>query len=85
MAQRLVEARGGTVMWVGTVDHPALHEGGDIEVGSAQVVVYPSRAAFIDMVTSAEYLKANIDRTNGLEKHVILATKTRLYTPLPQP
>jgi uncharacterized protein (DUF1330 family) len=44
-------------------------------------VSYPSRAAFIDMVTSPEYLEANRDRQNGAEKHVILASKTLLSAP----
>ena len=45
------------------------------------LVSYPSRAAFIDMVTSPEYLEANRDRQNGAEKHVILASKTLLSAP----
>ena len=31
VAQGLVEARGGKVLWAGVVEHPALHEGGDID------------------------------------------------------
>ncbi|MFP8880222.1 MAG: DUF1330 domain-containing protein [Myxococcota bacterium] len=84
VAKGLVEARGGRVVWVGSVDHPALHEGGDVEWDVSQLVYYPSRAAFIDMVTSPEYLKANVDRTNGTEKHAILACTTRLATSFPK-
>ncbi len=84
VAQGLVEARGGVVAWLGTIDHLALHEGGDADWDMAQVIYYPSRAAFIDMVTSPEYLAANVHRQNGTEKHVILATTTRASAPFPQ-
>lgn len=84
VTQRLVESRGGSVVWVGSVDHPALHEGGDVDWDMAQLVYYPSRAVFIDMVTSPEYLKANLDRTNGTEKHVVLASTTLLATSFPK-
>jgi hypothetical protein len=49
----------------------------------ALLVVYPSRASFIDMVTSPEHLDANLDRANGLGKHVILASRTLLSQPFP--
>lgn len=84
VARGLVESRGGRVLWAGRVEHAALHEGGDAAWDVALLVYYPSRASFIDMVTSPEYLRANVDRANGLEKHVILATTTFLSAPTPQ-
>lgn len=84
IAVNLVQSRGGSVIWVGLVDHPALREGGDADWDVAQLVYYPSRAAFIDMVTSPEYLAANEHRRNGLEKHVILASTTMLSSPFPE-
>ena len=45
------------------------------------LVQYPSRAAFLDMVTSAEYAIANVHRENGLDDHVIIAT-TQSYSKL---
>ena len=84
VAQGLVEARGGRVVWAGQVEQPALHEGEDVAWDAALLVHYPSRAAFLEMVTSPEYLDANVDRTNGLEKHVILASRTLLSSPFPQ-
>jgi len=83
VARGLVEGRGGCIVWAGAVEHPALHEGGDVDWDSALLVYYPSRAVFIDMVTSPEYLAANRHRQNGLEKHVILASKTRFTAPMP--
>jgi hypothetical protein len=84
VAVRLIEERGGSVIWVGSVDHPALHEGGDVEWDVAQLVFYPSRAAFIDMITCREYKDANVDRLNGTEKHAILATSTRIANAFPE-
>ena len=46
--QKLVEARGGKVLWAGPVAEAALHEGGDADWDWALLVYYPSRAAFID-------------------------------------
>jgi uncharacterized protein (DUF1330 family) len=37
------------------------------------LVEYPSRAAFLEMVSSPEYLRANQDRESGLERTVLLA------------
>ena len=84
IAQRLVEERGGRAVWVGLVDHVALRESGDAEWDLALLVYYPSRAAFIDMVTCPDYLRANVDRQNGVEKHVILASTTMISVPFPQ-
>lgn len=81
--QKLVEARGGKVLWAGPVAEAALHEGGDADWDWALLVYYPSRAAFIDMVTSAEYLAANEHRLNGVEKHIILASRTLLLESVP--
>ena len=85
-AQGFVEARGGRVLWAGVVGEAALQEGLTDEEADwdwALLVYYPNRAAFIDMVTSAEYLAANEHRTNGLAKHAILASKTLLLEPMP--
>ena len=82
--QKLVEDRGGKVLWAGPVAEAALHEGGDVDWDWAILVYYPSRAAFIDMVESKEFLEANEHRRNGIEKHVIMASKTLLLESLPE-
>ncbi len=82
--QKLVEARGGQVLWAGPVAEAALHEGGDVDWDWALLVYYPSRAAFIDMATSPEFLAANEHRLNGVEKHIIMASKTLLLEPQPE-
>jgi len=38
------------------------------------LVRYPSRASFLEMMTSDDYARANVDREAGVEDHVILAT-----------
>ena len=83
VVRHMLKARGAVVVWVGSVDHLALHEGGDADWDMTQLVYYPSRDAFIDMVTNAEYLEANKHRTNGTEKHVIFATSTVISNPFP--
>ena len=83
VAVKLIRDRRGEVVWMGTVEHLALHEGGDVDWDMAQLVYYPDRATFIDMVTSQEYIEANVHRTNGTEKHAILATTTRISNSFP--
>jgi uncharacterized protein (DUF1330 family) len=39
------------------------------------LVRYPSRKAFIAMMTSAEYAQANVERENGCEAHTIIAIR----------
>ncbi len=83
-AQQLVESRGGKILWAGVMGEAALNDGdGDVDWDWGLLVYYPNRAAFIDMVTSPEYLAANEHRRSGLEKHIILSSKTLLLEPPP--
>lgn len=84
VARRFVEERGGRVIWAGQIEHPVLYETEDVDWDAALLVYYPSRAAFLDMVSSAEYQNANSDRVNALEKHLVLASKTMISTPFPE-
>ena len=75
----LIKARGGTVIWAGNGEAAAY---GDPDADRWDYVVlvrYPSRAAFLDMVRSAEYVEANRHREAAVEKHVILAA-TETYS-----
>jgi uncharacterized protein (DUF1330 family) len=81
-----VERVGGKVLWAGVVGEAALQDGmsdAEVDWDWALLVYYPDRAAFLEMVTSPDYLEANEHRTNGLEKHAILATKTLLLESAP--
>ena len=71
----LIKARGGDVIWAGDAEGMAF---GELAGGPWDYVVlvhYPSRAAFLDMMTSPEYAAANEHRENGLADHVIIATR----------
>lgn len=70
----LIKAREGTVLWAGRCEAVAL---GVLEGNRWDYVVlvrYPSRAAFLGMITSDDYVKANVHRLNGAADHLILST-----------
>lgn len=75
-AAPLIKARGGTVMWAGRADAVALGVAQDDFWDFVVLVRYPSRAVFIDMMTSEEYEQnADPHRVDGVAEHVILATR----------
>jgi hypothetical protein len=49
----------------------------------AALVRYPSRRAFIDMMTSPEYAQANVERVNGCAAHTIIAIRETYSKPTP--
>src|SRR6202035_2915782 len=60
---------------------------GDLNAKHWEFVVlvrYPSRKAFLEMVTSPEYALANVHRENGVDDHVILAS-TETYSKFSPP
>jgi uncharacterized protein (DUF1330 family) len=70
---KMVEDRGGRVVWMGRPEHVVI---GDSEADGWDLVVlvsYPSRSAFIDMVTSPSYSEAHQHRERGLDRTVLLA------------
>lgn len=77
----LLKRVGGTVLWAGRVEGTALGSLGEGRWDWVAIAQYPSRAAFLSMMTSPEYAVANVDRENGVEDHVILAT-TQTYSKL---
>ena len=80
----LLKAHGATVLWAGNAEGAAF---GDPQAEYWNYVVlvrYPSRSAFLDMVTSAEYAQANVQRENGVADHVILSA-TATYSKFPPP
>ena len=72
----MIKARGGTLLWTGDAKAVAL---GEVEANRwdyLALVYYPSVAAFIDMMTSADYeRRCDPHRHNGCERHVIICTK----------
>jgi uncharacterized protein (DUF1330 family) len=74
---KLIKARGGTVLWAGDAEAVAFGDSVKDKWDYVVLVQYPSRAAFLDMVTSKEYATANIHRENGVEEHVIVAANEK--------
>lgn len=72
---KMIKARGGTVLWAGHRDTVALGRVYGHQWHYVVLIRYPSRAAFLDMMTSAEYAAANTHRVNGAAEHVILAMR----------
>ena len=71
----MIKARGGTLLWTGDAKAVALgvQEGNHWDY--LALVYYPSVAAFIDMMTSADYeTRCDPHRTNGCAEHLIIAT-----------
>jgi uncharacterized protein (DUF1330 family) len=71
-AVKMVEEQGGRVLWQGRADQILI---GDPQVDwdSVVLVEYPSRKAFIDMVSKPKYEEAHEHREAGLERTVLVA------------
>lgn len=71
-ALQMVAERGGRLVWMGRPEQVVV--GNDDDAWDmVALVAYPSREAFIDMVTSPDYLKAHEHRERGLQRTVLLA------------
>ena len=69
----LIKARGGTVLWAGNAEAVALGNADANRWNYVVLVRYPTRAAFLDMMTAPEYAAANAVREAACEDHVIIA------------
>ena len=65
----------GTITWTGTAEAVALGIADDNCWDYVALVRYPSRKAFIAMMTSPDYARANVERENGCAAHTILAIR----------
>jgi uncharacterized protein (DUF1330 family) len=74
-AVKLIKTRGGQIIWAGDVQAVAMGTPGANRWDYSVLVKYPSRAAFIEMMSSPEYAAANVHRENALEDHLILAVQ----------
>jgi uncharacterized protein (DUF1330 family) len=70
---KMVEARGGKLIWTGRPEQVLIGDSDADAWDMVALVSYPSRAAFIDMVTSPSYGDAHADRERGLDRTVLLA------------
>ena len=71
----MIKARGGTLLWTGDAKAVALGPQAGNQWDYLALVYYPDVAAFVAMMTSADY-ESNCDplRRNGCAEHVIIAT-----------
>ena len=72
---KLIKAQGGTIIWTGNAEVVALGVPDQHRWDYVALVRYPSRAAFLAMMASPEYARANIERENGCADHAIIATR----------
>ena len=71
----MIKARGGTLLWTGNAKAVALGRKDGNKWDYLALVYYPSVAAFVDMMTSAEYENlSDPHRRDGCVEHVIIAT-----------
>ena len=75
-AVKMVEERGGKVLWMGRVDQTLIGPV-DEEWDAIALVQYPSRKDFIEMTSTKEYDAAHEHRESGLERTLLLACTTR--------
>jgi uncharacterized protein (DUF1330 family) len=69
----LMKAVGATILWAGKVEGSAFGNVDERPWDFVVLVRYPSRRAFLDVLTSDEYARANRHRENGVEDHLILS------------
>jgi uncharacterized protein (DUF1330 family) len=74
---KMVEERGGRIVWAGRPFEVLI--GDEADAWDAVVLVeYPSAKAFIEMVTSPSYSKAHEHRAAGLERTKLIAMEPRV-------
>ena len=71
------EARGGKVLWMGRADQTLIGDPTE-DWDSVALVQYPSRKAFVEMMTTPEYEQAHEHRESGLERTVLIACTERV-------
>jgi uncharacterized protein (DUF1330 family) len=71
-AKEMIQQRGGRLLWSGRADQVLIGDPA-VDWDVVLLVEYPSRSAFIEMVSSPEYLEAHADREAALERTVVLA------------
>jgi uncharacterized protein (DUF1330 family) len=75
-AIKMVEARGGRLVWSGRVSHVVVGSDTD-QWDLIALVEYPSPRAFLEMATSAEYQQIHVHRETGLSRAALIACRTQ--------
>lgn len=71
-ARAMIEERGGRLVWSGRAEQVLIGDPA-ADWDAVLLVEYPSRAAFIAMVSSPAYIEAHADRAAGLERTIVVA------------
>jgi uncharacterized protein (DUF1330 family) len=71
-AVRMIEERGGRVLWQGRAEQTLIGDPNE-RWDSVVLVEYPSRKAFIEMVSNPDYMKSHEHREGGLERTLVVA------------
>jgi len=74
---RMVEERGGRILWSGRVDQVLIGDEAANGWDAIALVQYPSRQAFLDMVSDDSYQQSHEHREGGLADTVLLACVER--------
>jgi uncharacterized protein (DUF1330 family) len=74
---KMVEDRGGRLLWAGSADQILIGDPAQ-DWDWVALVQYPSRKAFIEMVTQPEYEQAHEHREAGLERTILIAMTERV-------
>jgi uncharacterized protein (DUF1330 family) len=78
---KMVAARGGRVLWSGRVEQVLIGDEAANAWDAVALVQYPSRQAFIDMVTDQTYQQSHEHREGGLADTVLIACTERPQGP----
>jgi uncharacterized protein (DUF1330 family) len=71
---KMVEARGGKVLWSGRATHVLIGSEAD-KWDAVALVQYPNPSAFLEMATSSEMHDIHGHREAGLERTVLIACR----------
>src|SRR5262245_31309505 len=71
----MVEAQGGRMLWMGSARHVFIGDPAADGWDAVALVSYPSRQAFLDMISTREYGDAHEHREAGLDRTVLIACK----------
>jgi uncharacterized protein (DUF1330 family) len=71
---KMVAERGGRLVWSGRPEQVLIGDESQ-EWDMVALVEYPSRKAFIDMVSSPSYMESHKHREGGLERTVLIAMR----------
>jgi len=77
VAVEMIEARGGKVIWTGRAEQVLIGDPTE-DWDVVLLVQYPSRRAFVEMVSAPEYEQAHEHRESGLERTVVVACSPRV-------